>query len=126
MNNTGGSSGRNLRLHFAKAIASTRIGGADVLRELSALASIAIDGTSPAQDAVAFALSTIFEQHADDREDRVVTGDDNYLLVASGVEVLSEAVSFVEKGGSEQNAIRLVAALARLTPDRLYHRLPPT
>ena len=81
-----------------------------------------MNGASNSQDAVAFALSEVFSLHSDDREDRPVTGNDNYLLMANGSDVLSEAVSFIDGGGNADDAIRIIAALARLTPDRLYGR----
>jgi hypothetical protein len=111
------------RLH--DAIQSGQIGGALVLRELGDLASICVSGQTAAQDTVAFALSETFREHAEDKDERIVTGGDNYLLVASGGEHLSEAVKFIEKGGSPDDAVRIVANLARLTPDRLYGRWPP-
>ena len=71
---------------------------------------------------MAFALSPIFEQHAEDRDDRPVTGDDSYLLAASGDDCLH--AKFVEIGGSTNDAIRIIASLARLTADRRYERWP--
>lgn len=114
-----------LRREFTQAAASSTIGGSDVLAKLGRLASACIIGTSNEQDAVAFALSIVFEQHANDKDERAVTGDDAYQLLASGEEVLSEAVMLVEKGGTEKDPTRIVAALARLIPDRLYQRWPP-
>jgi hypothetical protein len=99
--------------------------GALVLRKLSDLASASIIGASAAQDSVAFALSEIFSLHSEDMDERPVTSDDAYRLTASGEELFSEAVKFIEMSGSEEDAIRLVAGLARLTPDRLYGRWPP-
>lgn len=115
------------RLHrsFVEAKKTSRIGGAAVLQELSDLASACVNGTTNAQDAVAFALSEIFRLHAEDRQERTVTTDDTYHLLASGDEHLSDAVSFIEKGGSSDDATRIIAALARLLPDRLYGRWPP-
>jgi hypothetical protein len=113
-----------LRREFVEATASTRIGGATVLQELSNLASSCIRGVSPVQDSVAFVLSVIFEQHAEDRYERPVTGDDTYLLMATGLEELTAAINFVECGGTAEQAVALIAALALLTPDRLYGRQP--
>jgi hypothetical protein len=107
------------------AIRSGQIGGALVLHELSELASSCVSGQTAAQDTVAFALSETLREHAEDKTERVVTGGDNYQLVASGGEHLSEAVEFIEKGGSPDDAVKIVAALARLTPDRLNGRWPP-
>ncbi len=63
--------------------------------------------------------------HAEDRDERPVTGADAYQLLASGGEHLSEAVKFIEKGGNSKDATRIIAALARLTPDRINGRWPP-
>ena len=125
MSDSGGSPAAHLRRYLAEAKKTTRIGGATVLQELSDRASTCVIGTTPAQDAVAFTLSEIFRQHAEDRDERPVTGDDTYLLLASGDEHLSDAVKFIEEGGSSDDATRIIAALARLTPDRLYGRWPP-
>ena len=115
----------HLRQCYAEAKESRRIGGAAVLQQLSDLASACVVGGSNAQDAVAFALSEVFQRHAEDREERPVTSDDIYHLLASGEEHLQEAVKFVETGGNSDSATRIIAALARLIPDRLYGRWPP-
>ena len=91
-----------------------------MLRELGHLAEACIDGESSAQDAVAFALATIFLSHADDRDDRPVNGDDTYRLVSMADNTFTDAVYFVVKGGSNEDAIKIVAALAHLTPKILY------
>ncbi len=114
-----------LRRYFTEAIASTKIGGATVLKELSRLALLCVNGVNPSQDSVAFVLSVIFEFHAEDKSERPVTGDDIYLLVASGHEDLVNAVKFIEEGGNAEEAVSLIARLARLTPDRLYGRWQP-
>jgi hypothetical protein len=112
-----------LRERFDAVSGSSRIGGSAVLQELSDLASACVVGATAAQDAVAFALATIFQQHAEDRTDRTVTGDDNYLLMASGGDdILVQAVKFVEDGGGAGEAVTIIAALARITPETLYGR----
>jgi hypothetical protein len=111
-----------LKEYFARATADSRIGGADVLRQLSNYASACVDDTYPARDAVAFALAVIFSLHADDKDERVVTSDDSYALMASGEEHLSSAVEFLQNGSNFEEAIQIIAALARLTPDRLCGR----
>lgn len=110
---------------YAEAKRTHHIGGAAVLQQLSDLASACVDGRSNAQDAVAFALFEVFQRHAEDRDERPVTTDDTYHLLASGEEQLSEAIKFIETGGSSDDATRIIAALARLIPDRLYGRWPP-
>jgi hypothetical protein len=125
MSASGASNAALLRAYFDRAAAGPSIGGAAVLDKLSRLSSSCIIGGSAAQDAVAFALATIFKSHSEDRADRLVTGDDTYLLMASGADELDAAIQFIEHGGSPEGAIRLVAALARLTPDRLNGRWPP-
>jgi hypothetical protein len=125
MSASAGSLPARLRRYFTEAKKTTKIGGAAVLQELSDLASASISGTTNTQDAVAFALSEIFRLHAEDRDGRLVTGDDTYHLMASGEEHLAEAIKFIENGGSSDDATRIIAALARLTPDRLYGRWPP-
>jgi|SRR5580692_9049306 hypothetical protein len=105
---------------FFDATQSSRIGGSSVLKELGNLARMCIAGPSPRVDAVAFALSVIFDAHADDLEDRPVTGDDTYVLMASGYDDLARAVRFVETDGTPEQATNIIAALARLTPAHLY------
>src|ERR1700691_3239468 len=102
---------------YDAAKANGTIGGSGILNKLSPLASTCVNGTSASQDAVAFALSTIFNLHAEDRYQRPVTGDDTYNMLAAGEEHLSNAVQFVENGGSSDLAVRIIAALARMTPD---------
>jgi hypothetical protein len=43
-------------------------------------------------------------------------------LWGAGFEDLTAAVNFIERGGTAEQAISLIAALAMLTPDRLYGR----
>jgi hypothetical protein len=114
-----------LRQCYAEAKRTRRIGGEAVLQQLSDLASACVNGKSNAQDAVAFALFEVFQRHAEDRDERPATTDDTYHLLASGEEHLSEAVKFIENGGNSDDATRIIAALARLIPDRLYGRWPP-
>lgn len=125
MNSPGDTPGARLRSYFAKAIATSRIGGAHILNDLNSMAAACVDGTSDTQDAVAFALSIIFALHADDRMDRMVTTDDTYNFLASGMEHISDAIKFIETDGNAEEAARLVAALARLTPGRMAGQWPP-
>jgi hypothetical protein len=125
MNNTGSSPEKQLRNYFDEVAPTARMAGMRVLRKLSDLASASINGRSTAQDAVAFALSQLLALHSEDLDERPVTGDDAYRLMASGGEHLSEAIDFIEQGGSSENAAQIIAALARLTPDRLSGRWPP-
>lgn len=122
---SGSSPAERLRSYYDANAATPQMAAAMVLQKLSDFASASIIGTSAAQDAVAFALSEIFSLHSEDMTGRPVTGDDAYRLMASGGELFSEAVALIENGGSEQDAIKIVAGLARLTPDRLYNRWPP-
>jgi hypothetical protein len=110
-----------LRREFDEAAKTTRIGGASVLRTLSTLAGDCITGKNPSLDSVAFTLCTILGLHADDRDERMVTGDDTYRFMASGAEHLSSAVTFLETGGSAEEAVEIIAALAMLTPARIYN-----
>jgi hypothetical protein len=111
-----------LRAAFIEARGTIALGAAGVLRRLSDLASACVIGTTDAQDAVAFVLSQILLQHSEDREDREITANDTYHLLAAGEEHLSEAVEFIEKGGGSDDAVRIIAALARLTPDHFRMR----
>jgi hypothetical protein len=111
-----------LKSYFDAVSVDTRIGGADVLRHLSILSSACMEGVRPERVAVAFSLSTIFSLHADDKDERAVTGDDVYALMASGGEHLSSAVEFLQNGSGFEEAIKIIAALAYLTPDRLAGR----
>lgn len=117
---TNHTSATRLRRAFDDAVNSGRIGGASVLWKLSTLANDCISGIDHSQDAVAFVLSTLLALHAEDREERVVTGDDTYLLIGSGDEYLNDAILFIEHGGTADDAVRIIAALIPITPDTLY------
>lgn len=114
-----------MREYFQRVSSSPQIGASGVLGKLADLASACVDGSNPARDAVAFSLSIIFALHADDRDDRPVTIDDAYQLVAVGLDDLSKAVEFVETGNNPNDAVDIIASLARLTPARLSNRWPP-
>jgi hypothetical protein len=114
------SAAARLRQRYQETARGTQIGGASVLRELSALAESCVAGGDPAGAAVAFTLCTIFGLHADDRDDRAVTGDDTYVLMSAGSDWFSAAIEFIEKGGSESVALKIISELALLTPKRLY------
>jgi len=102
-----------LRAYFRNVSQGPQIGGAAILQTLSDLSSACVDGASPARDAVAFSLSTIFGLHADDRSERPVTGDDNYQFIATAFDDLSRAIEFVCNDTSDEGAVagRIVAAL---------------
>ena len=111
---------------FEEAASSIKIGGATILNRLGALASGCIIGKSASQDAVAFAISTIFLQYAEEWDGSYpITGDDTYRLMALGGECLREAIKFVDAGGHPDTAVEIISSLARITPDRLYERWPP-
>jgi hypothetical protein len=109
-----------LRERYTEAAHSTRIGGASVLRELSELAECCVEDGNFARSAVAFTLCTIFGLHAGDRDDRAVTGDDTYTMMTAASDWFAAAVSFIEVGGSDFDALKIIAELALLTPKRLY------
>jgi hypothetical protein len=73
-----------------------------------------------ARSAVAFTLCTIFGLHADDRDDRAVTGDDTYVLMSAGADCFAAAVKFIEAGGPDTEALKIISELALLTPKRLF------
>src|SRR5258705_13602918 len=109
----------HLRSYFAEMRETGRVGGSSILEELSHMASACVDGTTNAQDAVAYALSDVSWQHARDRDERPVTLNETYELMALGNETLTEAIDFIKMGGASDEATRIVAALARLTPGRI-------
>src|SRR6267143_209801 len=114
-----------LREYFVEMKRTGRFGGASILRELSQLASACVNGTSDAQDTVAYVLSDVFWLHAVDRDERPVPATESYELLALGDDRFSEAINFIEIGGNSDDATRIAAALARLTPDRLHEQGPP-
>jgi hypothetical protein len=110
-----------LRRRYLQASSGTEIGGAGVLRQLSDLAEqCSVVETDRARAAVAFTLCTIFALHADDRDDRAVTGDDTYVLMSAAADDFAAAIKFIGTGGGSDEAIQLIASLARLTPKILY------
>jgi hypothetical protein len=95
------------------------------LRELSNLGSACIDGTNPAQDAVAFALATVFALHSGVNDERAIDGNDAYQLMAMASEYFEEAINFIESGReANDESLRIVSDLARVTPSRLDNRWP--
>jgi len=98
------------------------MGAAGVLKELSGLAGNCVGISDQPRSAVAFALETLFASHSEDRTERPTTGDDNYVLFGSGLEVIEAAMDFVQPGGPAIEAIDLIDELARLIPERLYGR----
>lgn len=116
------SAAAQLRTYFADVIGTPKIGGSAILEKLAKLAFACVTGTTAAQDAVAYALSALFREHAEDKNERIVTGNDTYLLTASGEDVLTRAVTFIEKGGSSDEAVSIIAGLAGIAPDKLYGR----
>lgn len=113
-----------LRHRYDEVASTPAIGASGVLEELSKLASACVDGTSAAQDAVAFTFSTVLRLHSADRDEMPITGDDSYHLMAMAGECFADAVAFIESGNNAETALRIVAELARLTPDRFYNRWP--
>ena len=114
-----------LRRRFDEVASSPAIGGSLVLQGLSRLAAACIDGTSEGNDAVAFAFAVVLLLHSMDRDERPVTGADNFQLMAmGGTEWFAEAVAFIESGSDKDKALGIVAELTRLTPNRLYGRWP--
>jgi hypothetical protein len=112
-----------LKARYETVGATSTTGGAGILAELTQLALACVNETSPARDAVAFALGSLLGQHAEDREERIVTTSDTYHLMAVGEEHLSHAVQFIHAGATDERAVNIIAALARMTPDRLRAEL---
>lgn len=112
--------GRQFREAFEQAATTSRIGGSDVLRDLAQRARRCATGASASTDAVAFALSVILEQHAEDLDDRPVTGDDTYALMSASYDDLAAAAAFLERDGPPEQAVEIIAALARLSPAVLH------
>lgn len=109
----------SLQTYFRESSAGSRIGGAAILHELSVRASACLDGTSEARDAVTFSLSVLFQLHAEDRSERIVTGNDNYRLLSISFDDLTAAIDFLCHGTSSDDAVRIIAALARVTPEKI-------
>jgi hypothetical protein len=107
---------------YTEAAASSKIGGSAVLQRLGGIAAALASKAHTEQRAVAFVLSTVLSLHADDRDERIVTGDDNYHLMALGSDALSEAVHFLVSGGNAKQAIGIICRLAELTPDAIFGR----
>ena len=115
------------RLHqlFVAATEGSRIGGSSVLCDVAAQARVCIIDADASIAAVAFALSTVLEAHAEDLEGRAVTADDAYALAALAYDAFADAVRFVRSGGSSEVAVKIIVALARLTPSELQKNLGP-
>ena len=111
-----------LQEYYSSVIGRPAFGGANVLQHLADLALKCADGANAAQDAVAFALGMVFADHAENRSERIVTGDDNYVLTVSGAEYFTRAVKFVVDAGTAEDAVAIIAQLSQLTSDKLYGR----
>jgi hypothetical protein len=105
-----------LRRECRAALADGSIGGAAILRNLSEFAYDCIDGQDRSSDAVAYAVGAIFQKHADNRDGRAVPADETARFIAAATVPFSEAVDFVETGGSADEAVRIIASLTRLLP----------
>lgn len=84
------------------------------------MAENCIAGNDPARSAVAFTLCTILGLHADDRDERAVTGVDTYVLKSASADCFTAAIKFIESGGAAEDALKIILELAQLTPRRLY------
>lgn len=113
-----------LRVAFDAAVQSRRINGSLVLAQLARLSFEFIKGGSDEEAAIAFALGSLLSAHSDDREERPVTSEEGYAFSATALEPISEAIRFLENGGSADDIVRVIASLAHLTPDALYRPEP--
>lgn len=109
-----------LRHAFERAVENRGFGGASVLEELSQISFECIAGASETKDAVAFALGAFLHGHAADKDERPVTSEEAYAFAAAAHDHVSDAVNFIDQGGSAEEAIRVIAALGRTSPARLY------
>lgn len=110
-----------LRKFFVQATESGTLGGSAVLAELAKRASACFSVSGNERRAVAFALSSLANQHAEDRDERVVTGDENVAFLTRAHQPVSNAITFIEDGGTADMAVQIIAALIELIPT---HRRP--
>ena len=108
-----------LEAKFNEADASRTLGGTRVLEELSEAARRCMNGTSAARDAVAFAFSVILSLHAEDQDERMVHVSEARQLAEACRPVFIEAISFLKNGGTSEQAVQIIAKLARRTPDHI-------
>lgn len=98
-----------LRQGYTKATTTKRLGGADVLHNLAALARDCVPDATLEQKAVAYALARLFDAVAGDRGERPVSIKEDAPL---SDQVLSRAVVFLENPGNANDAVEIIAAIA--------------
>jgi hypothetical protein len=99
-----------LRREFKKVSSEGRLGGSSVLSDLADLAFECCFSTDNNKAAVAVALMALFKHYSDLRTEAVVVGDD---FTQNHSQLISDAIDFINKGGSEKTEIEIAAHLAR-------------
>jgi hypothetical protein len=112
-----------LRRYFDEAVSTSIWGGASVIEEIVKLSVDCILGADERGDAVAFGLGAFLYDHAKDMDERPVTTAEAYAFSAAALDHVSDAIAFIENGGSADEAIRIIAALAQISPSRFYRPL---
>lgn len=88
-----------------------------VLRQLSDVALACVIGTDDGRDAVAFALAALLRMHGSEMDERPVSVSEANAAESAMAAPISDAVAFIETGGSADDAVRIIATLANARPD---------
>jgi hypothetical protein len=103
---------RKLRNRYFEALSSGTLGGSAVLSELAELAVACCSIPDDGKAAVAVALSAVLSFYADDRDERIVTGDEQDTFRIDCQPTISESIEFIA-GNKPANPVSLAASLAR-------------
>ena len=102
-----------LKQEFVKVSQSGTLGGAAVLASLASLALACCSSSDDRISTVAIALFGICQGYSDARWQRPVDGEEQSKFFDCCSQPISDAVEFIQTGGSSEDATRIAALLAR-------------
>lgn len=106
-----------LKQEFVQITESGTLGGASVLAGLAQLALACCSSRDDNISAVAVALFAICHGYSEARWQRPVDGDEQTEFYKRCHQPISDAVEFIQTGGTSDDAVRIAAQLARAAPD---------
>jgi len=116
-NGVGSLPALRLRQEIDRTRADGTFGGAFVLQQLSEVALSCVIGTDDAKDSVVFALAALLKMHSSAMDERPVPLSEANAAEAAMATPISDAIAFIESGGSADEAVRIIATLANARPD---------
>lgn len=103
-----------LRTAIADAVSTRRLSGSTVLERLGELASDCIDSNDDGQAAVAYALACFCYQMAEEHENSQMLDSYTVSFVSAVSEPINRAATFINDGGSADQAVAIIAAISRI------------